>query len=220
VKQETVVVFDFDKTISRKDSYLPFLWLAIRRSCRRFFAALWLPAPTLLHLLGIIDNSRLKALFLRTVLGNAPQEQVRALSEQFAKRLLANGLFAEAVLAIEKHRNQGHRLILASTSFDLYIEPLAAMLGFDDVVCTRAGWSGDGKLLGAIEGKNCYGQAKLQRIAELLGGKRESLHIIAYSDHHSDAPLLQWSDEAFAVNPTRRLLKNTAGMKVHVLRWK
>ena len=37
------------------------------------------------------------------------------------------------------------------------------------------------------------------------GIARDEAHIRFYSDHASDAPVLEWADEPFAVNPHRKL---------------
>ena len=34
---------------------------------------------------------------------------------------------------------------------------------------------------------------------------RDTLHVRFFSDHHSDAPMFEWADEGFAINPTPKL---------------
>ncbi|MEI9852831.1 MAG: haloacid dehalogenase-like hydrolase [Sphingomonas sp.] len=70
-----------------------------------------------------------------------------------------------------------------------------------------------GHVLPVIEGENCYGAAKLRMVEAWMaerGIARADAHVRAYSDHVSDAPLLAWADEGFAVNahgPLRALAK-------------
>jgi phosphoserine phosphatase len=55
-----------------------------------------------------------------------------------------------------------------------------------------------------IAGENCYDAAKLRMIREWMAGEgivRAESHIRAYSDHVSDAPMLEFADEAYAANP-------------------
>jgi phosphoserine phosphatase len=42
------------------------------------------------------------------------------------------------------------------------------------------------------------------------GLKREDCHISVYSDHASDAPLMDWADAAYLVNPTKKLRRLAA----------
>jgi phosphoserine phosphatase len=62
-------------------------------------------------------------------------------------------------------------------------------------------------LLGKIKGENCYGENKLARLTEYVGDQRHQLHLIGYTDHHSDVPFLEWVDQAVAINPTHKLHK-------------
>jgi phosphoserine phosphatase len=92
---------------------------------------------------------------------------------------------------------------MATASHGYYAAAIARLLGFDDVVATQAKRDGQGRILSLIEGDNCYGPAKLHMIEAWMQGEgiaRGDVHVRAYSDHVSDAPLLEWADEPFAVN--------------------
>ena len=77
-------------------------------------------------------------------------------------------------------------------------------LGFGEVLCTRVAWSAGERITGDLAGGNCYGARKLERLAAALG-ERERLNLTAYTDHHSDLPLLEWVDHAVVVNGTQKL---------------
>jgi phosphoserine phosphatase len=92
---------------------------------------------------------------------------------------------------------------MATASHGYYAGAIARRLGFDDVIATQAKRDGQGRILSLIEGDNCYGPVKLRMIESWMAGAglaRADLHVRAYSDHVSDAPLLEWADEPFAVN--------------------
>ena len=63
--------------------------------------------------------------------------------------------FAHAI--IDDHRTAGRALVLATTTPDDMIRPLAERLGFDDVVATRYGVDGDGRYDGTIDGEFVWG---------------------------------------------------------------
>ena len=52
------------------------------------------------------------------------------------------------------------------------------------------------------------------------GGSGSHHHVRFYSDHVSDAPTLDWADEAFAVNPHAPLLALAREKGWDVLRWR
>jgi len=99
-------------------------------------------------------------------------------------------------------------LVLATASYELYVGAIAGRLGFDDVIATRLEIDKQGRVLPKIIGENCYDRAKLDRIISFLkeqGLNRADIHIRAYSDHVSDAPMLEFADDAIATTPSPAL---------------
>jgi HAD superfamily hydrolase (TIGR01490 family) len=203
--QRTVAVFDLDRTLSRKDTYLPFLFLALKARPHRVFNALLLPFAVLSFHLGVRDNAWLKSVFLKAIAGGATRSQVDVWSEKLVARLQRKGLRTRALEQLDYHRAAGHRTILVTASFDFYVRRLAEQLKFDHAICSDAAWTDTGLLTGAFVSENCYGNFKLKQLKNYLPGKRKHWQIIAFSDHHSDLPLLEWADYGVAINPTRQL---------------
>ena len=90
---------------------------------------------------------------------------------------------------------------------------LARRLGFDAVIATDH-LSQDLRYVRAkIAGENCYDTGKLRMIKAWMAAEaidRGQAHIRAYSDHVSDAPMLEFADIPFASNPHRKLAKLAA----------
>lgn len=196
-------VFDFDGTITRRDTYLPFLASTLgsfRRSIPRV-AGLALPVGA--WLVGKHDTSGLKSAFLKAFLGGIGREQLTVPVERFNAGTIANWVRPAAVERIEEHRRLGHRLVLASAGLDLYVEPCAKWLGFDDVLATRCAWDSEGRLTGLLAGPNLKGRHKLNAVVGLLGGEIERRPVAAYSDHMSDLPLLRWAKRGVLVSSNR-----------------
>ena len=122
----------------------------------------------------------------------------------------ASVLLEEAVApyargVITKHRRAGHRLVLATTTPEHLVAPLARHLGFDDVVATRYASTG-GVLTGALEGGFVWGQGKLAAVRDLLAGSDvEWADSFAYSDSIYDLPLLSAVGHPVATNPDAAL---------------
>lgn len=213
-----VAVFDLDGTITRNDTYVAFLLQVLRRRPARLLRAAWLPAAVGLHKLGLRDNTWLKRVFLGAIAAGLDAPALEAVTRPFVRRVLDREIRPGARAALHRHADQGDTVLLASASFDFYVRTLAAELGIAHVVCTRSSWVA-GRLAGAIDGENCYGAAKLRRVSEWLGAGREGCHVIAYSDHRSDIPLLDWADEAIAVNPDERLLAHCKDKGYAIVDW-
>lgn len=216
-RDKSIALFDLDGTISRKDTYLAFLLHCLARRWRRWPHSLLLPAAVLSWKLKLKDNSWLKERFLDAILGGLDRAALAIRIDEFLTRIMADGLNPGALAALERHRSNGDRLVLASASFDFYVEPLGERLGIDTIICTRGHWDGD-TLRGRLGTKNCYGHEKLERIRAVLG--ESGAGVVAYSDHHSDLPLLLWAENGVAVNPTRKLRVLAAEKRLPILDWR
>ncbi|HWK37009.1 HAD-IB family hydrolase [Sphingomonas sp.] len=200
-----IAIYDMDKTITRDPTWTRFLRHAVPRQAP-LRALLWPAAAlaTLAYGARLIDRAALKQMTQRLMLGQAlPADRADALAEGFADRLLATGVLDGARARIAEDRAAGYRLVMATASYAFYVGAIAARLGYDDVIATGSARAPDGAVLARIAGENCYGPAKLRMIEAWLAGQgiaRGHAHVRFYSDHVSDAPALDWADEAFAVN--------------------
>ncbi|HEX2562771.1 MAG TPA: HAD-IB family hydrolase [Acidimicrobiales bacterium] len=108
---------------------------------------------------------------------------------------------------IDEHRVNGRALVLATTTPDDMIRPLAARLGFDDVVATRYGIDHEGRYDGTIAGEFVWGKGKLAAVRRWAADHDVALEDSwAYSDSFYDHPLLRAVGHPIAVNPDPRLL--------------
>lgn len=197
--------YDLDKTVTLRATWTRFLLHAARQRAPWRFALLpFAGVAALGHPLRLIDRGQLKAATQRLMLGSAVAPEVlAALAQAYAARVIARNLAPGARAAMAADRAAGYRLVLATASPRFYAEPIAAALGFDAVIATENRRDSRGRILPGLAGPNCYGAAKLARVQAWLaeqGIARRDAQVRAYSDHVSDAPLLDWADEAFAVH--------------------
>ncbi len=210
---QMISIFDLDKTITRTATFGPFLIHAGRHRIWRFLAFPEVLLTSLAYLVGLIGRARLKEINLGLVLGRlVGHSQLQALSRQFAESTLRQNCLPGALARIESDRAEGRRIVFASASYAFYVVEIANLLRVADVIATKA-TEVQGKVSPTINGENCYGFAKLHMVEEWMAAQsipRTGAHIRFYSDHVSDAPCLEWADEAFATNahsPLRRLAK-------------
>ncbi|WP_220499746.1 HAD family hydrolase [Microbispora sp. H10949] len=92
--------------------------------------------------------------------------------------------------ALAGHRAAGDLVVLVSGSCRAVLEPLAADVGGDEVLCTELVVGGDGLLTGEVA-RSMIGPAKSEAAAELLRSLGVSPAVcFAYGDHSSDLDLL------------------------------
>ncbi len=208
-----LAIYDMDKTITRKATWTPFLiHAAMARAPWRLVLLPFAGLASLAYLAKAIPRSRLKEITHRLMLGRAiPPADLSAVAVAFAESVAADNIFADAVARVEADRAAGWEPVLATASHAYYANAIAARFHIDHVIATEARRDEAGNVLAGLEGENCYGDAKLRLIEAWMareGIARAEVQVRFYSDHVSDAPALEWADEAFAVNahgPLRRL---------------
>ena len=205
-----LAIYDLDRTITRRATYTPFLVHCATR--RQQWRLLFLPivaVAMLGYVLKLYDRGRLKEMCQALLVGRRIHaSELKPLAQSFADATVAGNVRPGARRAIERDREQGRRLVLATASYRLYAEAIAERLGFDDVIGTGSIIGLDERVHAKIDGQNCYGPAKLTMIAawvERSGLLGKHGHVRFYSDHASDEPTFEWSDEPVAVNPHDRL---------------
>jgi len=207
-----LAIYDMDKTITRAPTWTRFLVHYARRHAPHRLALL--PMAGMIaagHPLRLIDRRGLKQVTHRLMIGARTNDvRLARAAAGFAAREGRRGLFPAARARIEADRAAGYRIIIATASHRFYAEAIAALVDADAVIATEARRDPAGRVLYRLEGENCYGPAKLERIEAWLTGEgiaRRDAQVRFYSDHISDAPALGWADEAFVVNPDARLAR-------------
>ncbi|MFT5203307.1 MAG: putative phosphoserine phosphatase/1-acylglycerol-3-phosphate O-acyltransferase [Candidatus Aldehydirespiratoraceae bacterium] len=106
---------------------------------------------------------------------------------------------------IDDHRKAGRLLVLATTSPEPWVSPLAEALGFDAVVATK--WvSAGGEYTGETDGAFVWGRKKAEAVEAWAVANSVVLDgSFAYSDSYFDASLLELVGNPVAINPDIRL---------------
>lgn len=106
---------------------------------------------------------------------------------------------------IRMHQEQGRKLVIATTSPDDLVRPLADALGFDDIVATRYARA-SGVFEGEVDGHYVWGRGKLAAVQQWAEARAVDMaQSYAYSDSWYDLPLLKAVGRPVAVNPDPRL---------------
>jgi phosphatidylglycerophosphatase C len=201
-RHQSVVIWNLDGTLSRRDTVLPFL----RRVGGSLLASQAVGAAAGRRLVGAGSDGA-KAMLLQQVLGGRTTAEVEAVARGYAQDLLARRLRADCLHRWQWHRRHGHRLILASGSPDLYVRHLGALLGADTVICTQMA-AVNGRLTGWIAGGDCRGAERARRVLAHLT-ERPTGPVWAYGNLPADRDLLDLADIGIRVRPLRRLYAMT-----------
>lgn len=214
--ERTLAVFDLDGTITRHDTLLPFIGGFLLRHPQRWWRLPWCLPPLLRYLMNGRDRGALKGAIMQITLGGVQRATLARWCEDFTRRLLRNGLFAEALECIAAHRRARAHLVLLSASPDIYVPAIARALGFDECICTEVQWRPDGTLDGALLSVNRRGAEKARCLAALLA-EQQPLLSYAYGNSDADLEHLKMVSAGSYVNGPGHHL---AGLpSVHAVRW-
>ncbi len=136
-------------------------------------------------------------------LAGKPAQVIESLGEAFCREALCPRVSPAAMTAIDRHRSEGHRVILLTGSLDFLMEPIAESLQVDRCVASRLEQMG-GVYTGQVIPPLPYGEGKLtfvHRLAQELELDLEAC--FAYGDSPGDRALLGAVGHPTVVNPIR-----------------
>ena len=192
-----IAAFDFDGTLTRGDTLIPFLRCSLGLGL--FCRALVLSSPWLMaYLLRLISNERAKARLLRVSVAGWSRQQALLRAEQFVRQALPAMWRGAALQQLRDHQQRGHRCVLVSASPDLYLEAVARTLRVDGLICTRMAVD-HGLYTGDLSTPNCYGPQKVIRLEAWLRDHigAQAFELYAYGDSAGDRELLAIADHAW-----------------------
>ena len=191
VDERTTVAFDFDGTLSFRDSFMAFL--AWRAGPLRFAIGLAGLSPAALAYLIHRDRGRLKAAAVRIFLRGAQRDDLIRSCTAFADSPLGRRLIRpDAEQCWRAWRDRGARLAIVTASPEEVVAPFAKRLGADVLIGTRLAFDAGGRVAGGFEGRNCRGEEKVRRLRAVFG---TTLRLAAaYGDTAGDREMLAIAD--------------------------
>jgi phosphoserine phosphatase len=184
---------------------------------RKLLGLLGFLGPLLLFAIGRRDHGELKSAFIRSILAGQTRSRLEGWTARFVPTLLKQGVFADALSAIARHKHEDARLVLMSASTDLYVPAIGAALGFDEVICTGVRWNGD-YLDGHLTTANRRGAEKT-RCFEALRSAHPGLTTAAYGNAGSDLDHLRLADHPLLVNGPASARREAAKLGIPCAHW-
>jgi len=181
-----IVAFDFDGTLTYKDSFIAFLQAS--RGNLQMASALTFQPHMLFDYMKTKDRGALKARLLYKLLGDISQADFEILVKAFVTKT-GKSLFRPDALKAWAEQDQPDRIrVIVTASPELLVGPFGRLIGADRVIGTRLKFSEDGTLLPELIGLNCRGEEKMCRLRETFG---ETLDLeAAYGDTAGDTEML------------------------------
>jgi len=193
VSGRKIAFFDFDGTITRKDTLLEIIKFQKGRTA--FYTGFLLHGPWLLgYKLNLLPNDEVKQKILAYFFAGMPVKTFQEKCDLFAENELPRLIRPAALAEIRRLRNLGFETVVISASAGNWIRKWTNSLSLT-LISTKLEVK-NGLITGRIEGKNCFGQQKVVCIRENwdLGTYDE---IYVYGDSSGDKPMLNLATKPF-----------------------
>jgi phosphatidylglycerophosphatase C len=191
--KKRIAFFDFDGTITTKDTFLEFI-----KFCKgnlAFYFGMLLNGHYLLGLkLKLVPNQKAKEKVLEHFFKGMSSEEFKMLCHQFSLQALPKLIRPKAVEEIKKLQAENYTVVIVSASPQNWILPWADTMNLP--VLASCLETKEGKVTGKLDGKNCRGAEKVRRITEnYTVGDYETIY--AYGDSSGDLEMLKLATKAY-----------------------
>jgi len=188
-----IAFFDFDGTITTKDSLLEFIRFT-KGDLKYFFGFLFHLHYMLAFLMKLKSNQKFKEIMLEYFYKGTSAKEFETMCINFADKILPRIIRPGAMEEIKKLKESGSLVVIVSASPEEYLRRWCDKMGIQ-VIGSRLEVK-NGLITGKIVGKNCHGPEKVRRILELH--KMEDYEVIyAYGDTSGDLPMLQLATNSY-----------------------
>jgi HAD superfamily hydrolase (TIGR01490 family) len=194
-----IAFFDFDGTITTKDTLLEFIRFA--KGKIPFYIGFVLNSPWLVaYRLNLISNQAAKERILAWFFRHTPLAEFQETCDGFAARMIPGLIRPKALREITSLQDKGFSIVIVSASPENWIrqwtESIQASLIATKLETRPGKAKQDDRLSGRILGRNCHGNEKVRRISEAYNLENYN-EIYAYGDTSGDKPMLALAHHAF-----------------------
>lgn len=190
---QLIAFFDFDGTITTKDTLLEFIKFSKGRFA--FYSGFLLNSPWLVAMkLKLISNQRAKQRIFTWFFRRDPLRQFEDQCSRFAGTVIPGLLRPKAEKEIQLLQEKGATVVIVSASPENWIRPWALTRSIT-CIGTRLEKKDDA-LTGRIYLRNCHGKEKCERIRANYQLEDYS-DIYAYGDSTGDKPMLALATKSF-----------------------
>jgi putative phosphoserine phosphatase / 1-acylglycerol-3-phosphate O-acyltransferase len=197
-------IFDFDGTLIAGYSATTFIREQLRRgdlSPRQFVELMRAMTNFGLGNMGFSGMMAINAQFMRGI----EEETYHEVGQALYTKQIARLIYPESRALVEAHQAKGHTVAIISSATPYQVEPAAADLGIEHVLCTQLEVKG-GKFTGSVVSPTCFGQGKVAAAEALARKSRSNLdNSFFYSDSTDDLLLLERVGLPRALNPSTKL---------------
>ena len=182
-----IAFFDFDGTITKKDSMFDFISFAVTKKTF-LIGMIYLLPIMILTKLKIIPNYRGKEILLSHFFKGMRIKNFVQLASKYSLTMIDKIVCLDALERINWHKNNGDKVVVVSASINTWLIPWCDKNNID-LLATELEISNN-TITGKLSSKNCHGVEKVNRIKERYQLENYKI-IFAYGDTKGDKAMLE-----------------------------
>ena len=211
-------IFDVDNTIIKKSTAWYFIREALAKRAISLSRLKTLPVEWLRYKMGKPNADFIEDAVWH-IRGLKKKDIDKLVEASFTKHMKFN-IYAQAILLIDEMKMSGETVLFATSSLDIFIQPLERFFGVTETLATQLEFD-NGKATGQISGQSLFGIKKKIVVENWLREHRiNPKEVRFYSDSYTDIPLLEYCGCPIAVNPDRFLLKEAEKRGWEIMKFK
>lgn len=188
-----LALFDFDGTITSKDTFTPFIFRAVEPT--RLAAGKIALSPLIAaHRLGFVSTSLLRRSIVLWGFRGRRYAEIHAAGLRYSQTELALVVRRKALARIRFHQAQGDVVAVVSASLDVYLSHWCREVGVE-LICAELEHR-RGVLTGRYRDGDCSGDEKARRVQQRYDLKSFGT-IYAYGDSPEDEAMLTLAHQRF-----------------------
>ncbi|MBL7003992.1 MAG: HAD-IB family hydrolase [Gammaproteobacteria bacterium] len=188
-----LALFDFDGTITHKDSLFDFLLYAV--GLPKFIMNFMLLSPYMIAFkLKLMTNQKAKERVIGLFFKGYTAVKFNQIAKQYALNKIDRLVRPEAKAKLQWHLQQNDKVVIVSASIEAWLKPWCDVNGIE-LLATQLEIVEE-RISGRFLTKNCFGDEKVNRIKQHYDIKQYPL-IYAYGDSSGDTAMLKLADKPF-----------------------
>ncbi len=189
-----IAAFDFDGTITSKDTLLEFIKFA--KGMRKFLLGFIILCPIIvLYKTRLLNNGKAKQIVFRFFFRGMSINEFNSFCSNFSI-CIDKILNYDALCTIGEHQKEGDTVIIISASIENWIRPWAEKNGITEIIATKIEIDENSNLTGNFSTENCYGKEKKNRFLSAYPN-RSDYTMYVYGDSSGDYSLMGLADKSF-----------------------
>lgn len=209
--QKNLILFDFDGTLSDRDSLVDFF--IFTHGFIHFFWNMLLSIPIILvWKLGLYDAEKGKKFVINRFYKHWTKDKIDQQANLYLQKRMPKILRKGAIELVQSYQNKHNTIVIVSANIDLHLRAFCKQYQLE-LICTELLYE-DEIYTGKFASSNCDKQEKVNRVKAIYN-KNNFDKVIAFGNSSGDKAMLNWADESYYRYLEKADFDSQLGLKIY-----